>query len=471
MGIKKHNSYPLILSLGILSTLALVYLAGCALFGHDGGHAEKKCGETEGVTPLHCAVYYKDIEQVKKLLASGADANARTTRRVEKSGGGSFLGMGYPDYRFEIDEGVTPLHLVFTEVKGNTITISTNKQNKNYNKEIELIKLLAAAGADLNTKFPSNSDNDYVNPIELAINMGSIELVNALIAGGVDPYAIGPGIVNIIDDGRRVLPTSAHYYAISQNKYNILKELPRLGYNPDNTADVENYKNKFVSCVEYNLPTREKYAQEILEKHCKNKSFDKNECIDNYKRTKEFADALNGYKSKDEDYKKHTENRDRNTCAVSIIESYTDSAQLPLIYDYCNGTSIARNDAAQPEISSAEAIVSGNTSFADCIDNYRIWKNDYATAKDYFVKRIKKDQDDFLASPDAERIRQEVARKLLEEKRQRDNEQRAYIRANSPRANCEAYGNKHYQKNSEQWKLHMIYSCSGLRDDVIGDWP
>src|SRR5262245_22369688 len=89
----------------------------------DGG-AEVKVADRRGNTPLHTAAQIGDVELIKKLLARGADPNARNAKALARGGGG-----GGGPFRAPAGE-ISPLHVAARS------------------NQLEIMKLLVAAGAD-----------------------------------------------------------------------------------------------------------------------------------------------------------------------------------------------------------------------------------------------------------------------------------------------------------------------------------
>ena len=118
----------------LLTTIAAVVLVGC--------------GPSEAELALMDAAAVGDIEAVKQHLAAGVDVNA-------------------------IYEGQTPLHLAATY---GTPSIANHRK--------EIVELLIAEGADVNTK-----DEDGETPLHLAALRGHKEIVELLIAAGADVNA------------------------------------------------------------------------------------------------------------------------------------------------------------------------------------------------------------------------------------------------------------------------------------------
>ena len=95
------------------------------------------------VTPLHRAAEQGDIEQVRSLIASGADINAR-------------------DY-----QGLTPIHRASGWTHGHEV------------KSLEVVKVLVAKGADVNAE-----SNGGITPMKCARKYGTEAIRSYLQAHG-----------------------------------------------------------------------------------------------------------------------------------------------------------------------------------------------------------------------------------------------------------------------------------------------
>jgi ankyrin repeat protein len=101
--------------------------------------------QTDGTTPLHCAVYKDDLETVKRLVGGGADVKAAN--------------------RY----GVTPLSLACT------------------NGNAAIVELLLRSGADPNSSLPGGE-----TALMTAARTGKVGAVKALLAAGADVHAKEP---------------------------------------------------------------------------------------------------------------------------------------------------------------------------------------------------------------------------------------------------------------------------------------
>ena len=134
--------------------------------------------------------------------------------------------------------------------------------------------------------------------------------------------------------------------------------------------------------------------------------------VEKKKRTKAYANEVeNAYQDASNRFDGHA-----GACKAINILSYNESQQLPIIYGYCNGILAAREGSIQtpnpitPEIIMTEDVYDvpkSISSFRSCINGFNIFHDDYVTSKDYFLKRLQKDQDDY--SQEASKIRKNKA--------------------------------------------------------------
>jgi len=120
----------------------------------DGG-AEVKVADRRGNTPLHTAAQLGDLDLVKKLLAKGADPNARNAKALTR--GGPVAGP----FRAPAGE-ITPLHVA---ARAN---------------QLEIMRALLAAGAD-----PKLKGEDGTTLLMQAAGSSNVEVVK--LAYELDP--------------------------------------------------------------------------------------------------------------------------------------------------------------------------------------------------------------------------------------------------------------------------------------------
>lgn len=162
--------------------------------------ADPNARTNAGLTPLH---YTEDPESAQALIAAGADPNARDERGrtplhhllaladLDSKGAVS----DYPAFvKVLLDAGANPN--ARSEVLGFSGTLLHEAAESRHAELAEVVKMLLAAGADLNQR--ENGDT----PFDRAVYSGHLESTRALIAAGADPKAPN-------EDGRTPLHQAA----------------------------------------------------------------------------------------------------------------------------------------------------------------------------------------------------------------------------------------------------------------------
>jgi ankyrin repeat protein len=155
----------------ILSSLLTGTGTGCATAPKEAGSAANETASADGVTPLMAASFRGSTEEVRRLLAAGADPKA-----VDK-------------------QGQSALHYA---------ALARNSS---------VCGLLTKAGAEVN-----KADNsEELTPLMLAVRFGHPQCITELIAAGAHINALEPS------------GWSALYFAIPRGDINIVEELLASG--------------------------------------------------------------------------------------------------------------------------------------------------------------------------------------------------------------------------------------------------
>ena len=190
-------------------------LAAAALV--DGG-ANPNVADRGGNTPLHSAAQAGDVELVKKLLAKGADPNARTAKTPAAGGRGA--GGGGGGFRPASGEQ-TPLMLA---AKAN---------------HAEVVRALIAGGAD-----PKLKAQDGTSLLMSAVGSGHVEIVKYVYELDPDTKAVtttGNTLMHASVNGTMATSTQPEICKVIQflaDKGAPLDERDARGRTPIDVADV-----------------------------------------------------------------------------------------------------------------------------------------------------------------------------------------------------------------------------------------
>ncbi len=206
--------------------------------------------QVDGMTALHWAVYYDDLETTKQLVKAGANVKAENRYHVTPlslactNGSGEIvellLGAG-ADANTELPGGETVLMTAARTGKLGPVQAILKHGAKVDAKErrgqsaimwaaaeghTEVVKVLIAAGADFQTPLSSG-----FTPLLFAVRAGHIETVQALIKAGADvTAAMQPErhIAKGVNSG-----TSALILAVENGHFDLAVELLKAGADPN----------------------------------------------------------------------------------------------------------------------------------------------------------------------------------------------------------------------------------------------
>jgi len=155
------------------------------------GGAEVKVADRRGNTPLHTAAQLGDFELVKKLLAKGADPNARNAKALMR--GGPAAGP----FRPPAGE-ITPLH------------VSARAG------QLEIVKALLAAGAD-----PKLKGEDGTTLLMQAASSANFEVVKLA-------YELAPDVKAVTESGATVMHAAVTGVGLAADQKEICKVIQFL---------------------------------------------------------------------------------------------------------------------------------------------------------------------------------------------------------------------------------------------------
>jgi ankyrin repeat protein len=448
-------------------------------------------------TPLHVATFYGNTNVVQALLASGADTNSAAYRLNSAGDRYSSDKRNFTPLVFAVDKGnidiVKELIAAGADINVKNLDndhLLTAAAKKGY---ADIVKELVAAGVQEDEKrnallaASKGSGTEYADvakaiiasgvdvdakTLSACVKGGNADFVRELLTGVSDINSISSeqGSRTLLHDAadsghaevvRELLAAGANDEAIdnrgrtplliaAQNGHvNVVGEILKFNTGEDTSLEEMKFTTLIGMCMRE--PTR-KQVEDMVNREL----IYKNRLTDSYKRTKEYSDKIDAAYSEitnklSDDYSKQER---KLACSQTIIEIYNNSEKLPIIYDYCYGTFYAREgkiNQVTPEQMLSDSI------FLNCIDDFKIYKEDYVTTKDYMIKQLQKDQDAF-SSKDAKSIRDERNKRA-------EAEQKAFIYQISPRGNCERRCNKQYTRNSDLWNSCMNI-CKNMRSDI-----
>ena len=439
----------------------------------------------EKATALHFAAVYSNSDIFNKLIASGADINAKdiggfTVLHFAVQGGNIetvklILNTGY-NVNTKNNDGATALFRVefvsdeslSLEIArmlieaGADVNVKDNKGNTPLHyltkNNPSLIQLLSASGADVNAR---NSYGD--TPLHIAAYHGNISSMRKLIDAGADIYALDK-------DGY-----TPHNYAIAKGNNNDAVAVLYAQNTSDDSTNFKLFNKQLNACYHRNDTTdeqRREKAKQLTIDYLKKNGYE-NSTDDKIIRTKAYADQFEIHYKSVIDNSRPTQN-EYNACVKRSIQTFSDEKKLPIIYNYCEGSKIAWSgsiggDAHSPDPIPPETILTSNEfSFKNCIESFAIYNDDYVTSKEYFLNRLQEDYKRF--SKEAEKVRKDIAKAKKKSAEQQaaaaKKAQQNYIYWNSPRGKCESWCNQQYKKNTSMWSSCMD-RCKDMRSDII----